>query len=202
MKKIIRVFILFLVCVLCACSSVKVEDTEQVEQTEHGTNDTVVEKKHHTKRIKPIKYNEEKYLKAYEQRDYSTCLGMMLYKTRKKANIRDNLDLAMLYFINGDYEQASLVFEKTDVQMFDTLTKSITKSLGKAVANENLKEYTGNVYEYLLVNTMNSLCYYLQGDLNSAVNQLTKLSDVKLPEYRRLYGEVFSTKWSGSFRSK
>lgn len=190
MKKIIRVFILFLVCVLCACSSVKVEDTEQVEQTEHGTNDTVVEKKHHTKRIKPIKYNEEKYLKAYEQRDYSTCLGMMLYKTRKKANIRDNLDLAMLYFINGDYEQASLVFEKTDVQMFDTLTKSITKSLGKAVANENLKEYTGNVYEYLLVNTMNSLCYYLQGDLNSAVNQLTKLSDVKLPEYRRLYGEV------------
>ena len=37
---------------------------------------------------------------------------------------------------------------------------------------------------------MNSLCYYLQGDLNSAVNQLTKLSDLKLPEYRRLYGEV------------
>ncbi len=191
MKKIPRLFILLLACVLGACSSVKVE--EEVAETnalEQEVNETVVEKKHHSKKVKPIKYNEEKYLKAYEQRDYSTCLGMLLYKTKKKTNIRDNLDIAMLYFINGDYEQASIVFEKTDALMFDTLTKSITKSIEKAIANENLKEYTGNVYEYLLVNTMNCLCYYLQGDLNSAVNQLTKLSDVKLPEYRRLYGEV------------
>ena len=183
MKKIIKVFILLLACFFVSCSSSNIEDSE-------SETIAAAEKKQHSKKIKPIKYNEEEYEKAYNQRNYSTCLGMMLYKTRKKADIRDNLDLAMLYFITGEYAQASAVFEKTDAQMFDALTKSITKSIGKAIVNENLKEYTGNVYEYLLVNTMNSLCYYLQGDLNSAVNQLTKLSDVKLPEYRRLYGEV------------
>ena len=183
MKKIIKVFILLLACFFVSCSSSNIEDSE-------SENIVATEKKQRSKKIKPIKYNEEEYEKAYNQRNYSTCLGMMLYKTRKKADIRDNLDLAMLYFITGEYAQASAVFEKTDAQMFDALTKSITKSIGKAIVNENLKEYTGNVYEYLLVNTMNSLCYYLQGDLNSAVNQLTKLSDVKLPEYRRLYGEV------------
>lgn len=183
MKKIIRIFILVSACIFSSCASTKIA----VETTETSAP---AEKKDNQKKIKPIKYKEQEFSKAYENRDYKTCLGMLLYKTKKKANIRDNLDLAMLYFLNGEYAQASAVFEKTDEQMFDTLTKSVTKSIGKAIINENLKEYRGNVYEYLLVNTMNSLCYYLQGDLTNAINQLTKLSTVKLPEYRRLYGEV------------
>lgn len=177
MNRIIKIFILLALCIFSSCASSKI-------------NEETAETSAAVKKIKPIKYKEEEFIKAYDSRDYATCLGMFLYKTKKKADIRDNLDLAMLYFLNGEYAQASSVFEKTDAQMFDTLTKSITKSIGKAVANENLKEYRGNVYEYLLVNTMNSLCYYLQGDLNSAINQLTKLSTEKLPEYRRLYGEV------------
>lgn len=183
MKKFIRIFIFLSVCIFSSCASSKINENE-IETSSSA------EKKESQKKIKPLKYNEEEFEIAYNNRDYETCLRMFLYKTRKKANIRDNLDLAMLYFLNGEYSQASIVFEKTDEQMFDALTTSITKSIGKAVANENLKEYTGNVYEYLLVNTMNSLCYYLQGDLNNAINQLTKLSTVKLPEYRRLYGEV------------
>lgn len=183
MKKFIKIFIFLSVCIFSSCASSKINENE-IETSSSA------EKKESQKRIKPFKYNEEEFEIAYNNRDYETCLRMFLSKTKKKANIRDNLDLAMLYFLNGEYAQASIVFEKTDEQMFDSLTTSITKSIGKAVANENLKEYTGNVYEYLLVNTMNSLCYYLQGDLNNAINQLTKLSTVKLPEYRRLYGEV------------
>ncbi|WP_303919683.1 hypothetical protein [Treponema berlinense] len=184
MKKIIRIFTLLLALFLISCTSSNVEVSEEQNAEVVGQA---------TKKIKPLKYNQAEYQKAFEQRDYSTCLRMLLYKTKKKANIRDNLDLAMLYFLNGNYAQASVVFEKTDALMFDALTKSVTKSVGKAVVNENIKEYTGNVYEFLLVNTMNSLCYYLQGDLNNAVNQLTRLSDLKLPEYRRLYGEVLVT---------
>lgn len=177
MNRIIKIFILLALCIFSSCASSKI-------------NEETAEKSAAVKKIKPIKYNEEEFSRAYGSRDYATCLGMLLYKTKRKADIKDNLDLAMLYFLNGEYARASAVFEKTDAQMFDALTKSITKSIGKTVANENLKEYRGNVYEYLLVNSMNSLCYYLQGDLNSAINQLTKLSTEKLPEYRRLYGEV------------
>ena len=180
MKKFLKIFMLLLAGLLVSCASAEVENQEM-------QNSEAVS---HQKKIKPLKYNPTEYKKAFDQRDYLTCLRMFLYKTKKKADIRDNLDLAMLYFLNGDYAKASSVFEKTDAQMFDALTKSITKSIGTATLNENLKEYTGNVYEFLLVNTMNSLCYYLQGDLNNAVNQLTRLSDLKLPEYRRLYGEV------------
>ena len=183
MKKIIRIFIFVSACFFSSCATSKIN--ESVVETS-----APAEKKLNKKKIKPIKYKEEKFATAYENRDYEACLGMFLYKTRKKANIRDNLDLAMLYFLNGEYAQASAVFEKTDAQMFDALTKSVTKSIGGAIANENLKEYRGNIYEYLLVNTMNSICYYLQGDLENAVNQLTKLSVEKLPEYRRLYGEI------------
>lgn len=183
MKKIIRIFIFLSACIFSSCASSKISETE-------FESSVSAEKKGLSKKLKPIKYNEEKFENACNNRDYETCLRMFLSKTKKKANIRDNLDLAMLYFLNGEYAQASVVFEKTNEQMFDALTKSITKSIGKTIANENFKEYAGNVYEYLLVNTMNSLCYYLQGDLDNAINQLTKLSTVKLPEYRRLYGEV------------
>lgn len=181
MKKIPKIFLCLLICVLSSCASSKVEKKENLQTVEASNSN---------KKIKLIKYNEQKYQQAYQSRDYETCLGMLLYKTKKKADIRDNLDLGMLYFLTGNYAQASAVFEIADAQMYDSITKSVTRTIAKAVGNENAKEYTGNVYEYLLVNTMNSLCYYLQGDLNNAVNQLTKLSDLKLPEYRRLYGEV------------
>ena len=120
-------------CFFSSCATSKIN--ESVVETS-----APAEKKLNKKKIKPIKYKEEKFATAYENRDYETCLGMFLYKTRKKANIRDNLDLAMLYFLNGEYAQASAVFEKTDAQMFDALTKSVTKSIGGAIANENLKE--------------------------------------------------------------
>ena len=181
MKKIAKIFLCLLICILSSCASSKVEKQENLQTVETANS---------SKKIKPIKYNEQKYQQAYQNRDYQTCLGMLLHKTKRKADIRDNLDLGMLYFLTGDYAQASAIFEKADAQMYDSITKSVTRTIAKTVGNENAKEYTGNVYEYLLVNTMNSLCYYLQGDLNSAVNQLTKLSDLKLPEYRRLYGEV------------
>ena len=181
MKKIAKIFLCLLICILSSCASSKVEKQENLQNVETSNSN---------KKIKPIKYDEQKYQQAYQNRDYETCLGMLLHKTKKNADIRDNLDLGMLYFLIGDYAQASTIFEKADAQMYDSITKSVTRTIAKTVGNENAKEYTGNVYEYLLVNTMNSLCYYLQGDLNSAVNQLTKLSDLKLPEYRRLYGEV------------
>ena len=181
MKKIAKIFLCLLICVLSSCASSKVEKQENLQTVETSNS---------SKKIKPIKYNEQKYQQAYQNRDYETCLGMLLHKTKKNADIRDNLDLGMLYFLTGDYAQASAIFEKVDAQMYDSVTKSVTRTIAKTVGNENAKEYTGNVYEYLLVNTMNSLCYYLLGDMNNAVNQLTKLSDLKLPEYRRLYGEV------------
>lgn len=159
--------------VLVSCSSAKIENTAAASS-----------------KVKKIKYNEDRYIDAYNSRDYKTCLGMLSYKTKRKANIRDNLDIAMLNFLLGDYETASACFETIDEQMFEAVTKSITKTFAAAVGNENAKEYSGNVYESLLVNTMNSLCYYKMGDLTNAINQLSRLSDVKLPEYRRLYGEV------------
>lgn len=180
MKKSAGFLLFSMLFIFSSCSTSKIQN----EQGNIPSENTPV------KKVKQIKYNEEDFKKARDSGDYSSCLGMVLNKTRRKAGIKDSLDMAMLYFINGDYEKASAVFEKTDNMMYDSLTKSITKTIAKTVANENLKEYTGNVYEYLLVNTMNCLCFYMQGDLTSAVNQLTKLSDLKLPEYRRMYGEV------------
>lgn len=183
LKKFITFFaMLALSIVLASCASTKIEAGD--------TNPAGSEAEKKSAKVKKIKYNEDAYAEAYNNRDYETCLGMMMYKAKKKGTIRDNLDVAMLQFISENYADAAATFEKVDDKMFDAVTKSITRTFAAAVGNANAKEYCGNVYESLLVNTMNSLCYFQMGDLTSAVNQLSKLSDTKLPEYRRLYGEV------------
>ena len=97
--------------VLVSCSSAKIENTAPASS-----------------KVKKIKYNEDRYIDAYNSRDYKTCLGMLSYKTKRKADIRDNLDIAMLNFLLGDYETASGCFETIDEQMFEAVTKSITKT--------------------------------------------------------------------------
>lgn len=182
MKKIAIFFTALMIFVaLTSCASVK---------TEAGGAKPANSKAEKPAKPKKMKYNEAAYKEAYDNRDYKTCLQMLTYKPKKKRDIRDNLDVAMLYFISENYADASATFENVDDKMFDAVTKSITKTFAAAVGNENAKEYSGNVYESLLVNTMNSLCYLKMGDLTNAVNQLSRLSDLKLPEYRRLYGEV------------
>ena len=122
MKKIAKIFLCLLICILSSCASSKVEKQENLQNVETSNS---------SKKIKPIKYNEQKYQQAYQNRDYETCLGMLLHKTKKNADIRDNLDLGMLYFLIGDYAQASAIFEKADAQMYDSITKSVTRTIAK-----------------------------------------------------------------------
>ena len=77
MKKIAKIFLCLLICVLSSCASSKVEKQENLQTVETSNS---------SKKIKPIKYNEQKYQQAYQNRDYETCLGMLLHKTKKKAD--------------------------------------------------------------------------------------------------------------------
>lgn len=136
-----------------------------------------------------IKYNQKKYDAAFEAENYSTCIAMLHDKNKSGRDIRDNLDEAMLCYLNQDYETSIKVFDLTDALMQEALTKSITKTTGSTIFNDNISEYTGNIYEYLLLNAFNAMNFIQLGDLENAIVELNK-AGIKENEYIAKYGEV------------
>ena len=61
--------------------------------------------------------------------------------------------------------------------MEQTRTKSISQAAGATVLNENITEYNGNIYEYLLINAFNSLNYYNLGNLEEALVEIRKIEN-------------------------
>ena len=135
-----------------------------------------------------IKYNQKKFDAAFEKKNYSTCIAMLHDKNKDGKDIRDNLDEAMLCYMLNDYESSSEIFELTDSLMQEAFTKSISKTMGATLFNDNIAEYPGNVYEYLFVNSFNALNYIHMGDLENALVELNKAA-VKENEYLSKYGD-------------
>ena len=142
-KKIIfTIFILFII-ILTSC-----ETTSSVRNSNSQLE-------------KPIKYDKKKFEKYLQMGDYHTCALMLRgKKTNNNDKILDNLNLALFQHYDGDFESSINTLNETDILMQDSVTKSITKSIGSTILNDNIAQYTGTVYEYLYVNVINALNYY------------------------------------------
>lgn len=138
---------------------------------------------------KRMKYNEKAYNKAFEEGKYDICISMLRGKNKDNSDIKDNLDIGMLCYMNEDYEESNRVFDETDRLMTEAFTKSISKETGAAMFNENIAEYGGNVYEYLLINSMKALNFLQLGDMENALVELNR-GAMKENEYLQKYGEL------------
>ena len=107
----------------------------------------------------------------------------------KKPDIALELDRGMLLHFLGEYLMASEKMESTTTAIDDAFTKSIMASFASATLNENISSYTGNIYEYLLVDAFNALNYYNMGDVESALSRVNRVGD-KQREYAAKYGEI------------
>lgn len=139
------------------------------------------------KSIKKIKYSDPEYKEAMIRGDHNTCLSMLA--GIKNPDIAKQLDQGLLLHYEKDYEYSAESLEKTTLAIDDAFTKSISRQVGAAALSENISEYSGNIYEYLLVDTFNSLNYYHSGDLDSAYSRLVRTGD-KQREYMAKYGNV------------
>ncbi|NLC93027.1 MAG: hypothetical protein GX677_06150 [Treponema sp.] len=171
-KKIIfTIFILFII-ILTSC-----ETTSSVRNSNSQLE-------------KPIKYDKKKFEKYLQMGDYHTCALMLRgKKTNNNDKILDNLNLALFQHYDGDFESSINTLNETDILMQDSVTKSITKSIGSTILNDNIAQYTGTVYEYLYVNVINALNYYQKNNLEEAMVEIRKLNN-KQKEYIEKYGNA------------
>ena len=128
--------------------------------------------------------------KYFSEGNYSASASVIQKSINKKNPPIDKaLDVAILNHYSRNYLQSSKDFNQTDRQIEDAYTKSISKSTGAASLNENISDYTGNIYEYLLLNAFNSLNYYNLGEFDEALVEIRKIEN-KQKEYISKYGEL------------
>ena len=145
------------------------------------------EKKKKLEKAKKAKFNDVAYRSAVGSGDFENALFML--ESVKKPDIALELDRGMLLHFLGEYLMASEKMESTTTAIDDAFTKSIMASFASATLNENISSYTGNIYEYLLVDAFNALNYYNMGDVESALSRVNRVGD-KQREYAAKYGEI------------
>ncbi|WP_407400756.1 hypothetical protein [Treponema sp.] len=136
-----------------------------------------------TKKIDQVKFDQ-----CFESGEYGECASM-LENTKAAENIETAIDISLLKNYAGDYAGSAEYFNATNQALDDAFTRSITKGIAAAIANENASDYAGNVYEYMLVNAFNSLNYYNMGDLKEALVEIRMIEN-KQKEYINKYGEL------------
>lgn len=109
------------------------------------------------------------------------------------GGIDTQIDVAMAQHYEKEYSYSAATFNRTDILMEQARTKSISQAAGATVLNENITEYNGNIYEYLLINAFNSLNYYNLGNLEEALVEIRKIEN-KQKLYVNLYGDLVLSK--------
>lgn len=135
-------------------------------------------------------YAGKAFDKAYAAGKYGDCAKMCLAQDGERIDYV--LDAAMLHHEAGNWDASRKCLEKAETRIDEAFTKSITRGVASTLFNDNIKEYPGNIYEYLMVNVFNALNYYNKGDLEGAMVEVRKL-EVKNKEYVNKYGEVALT---------
>lgn len=105
------------------------------------------------------------------------------------GSIDTQIDVAMAQHYEKQYSYSAATFNRADILMEQARTKSLTQTAGSVVLNENIMDYNGNIYEYLLINAFNSLNYYNLGNLEEALVEIRKIEN-KQKLYVNLYGDL------------
>lgn len=131
---------------------------------------------------------DQKVYASFEKGDYAKC-AKIIEGSSKNLKINDAIDVSLFKSYSGDHAGSAQYFEMTKRALDDSYTKSLTRGAASAIINENAREYSGNVYEYLLVNSFNCLNYINMGDLDEALVEVRQ-GEVKQKEYKNKYGSL------------
>lgn len=101
------------------------------------------------------------------------------------------LDKGMTEHYNGEYEKSNRSFSQAEQLMEELYTKSISKGVGSFILNDNVLDYSGEVYENLYINIFKSLNYLHLNDFDGAYVEANRISN-KLKYYKTMYEEMTS----------
>ncbi len=145
-------------------------------------------KKAKKKKVGRVKFSDESYNQAIKDADFDKGLGM-IKALGSKANIAKMIDESLILYRSGYCEEADKKFEAATKALDDAFAKSIIQGAATTLFNENLKVYSGTLYEFLLVDAFAALNAYKMGDVELANSLLTRVYD-KQKKYVSDYGEL------------
>jgi hypothetical protein len=108
---------------------------------------------------------------------------------RNKDAILYYLDAGMLNHYASDYRRSTALLQEGERAIEAAYTKSITMEIGTYILNDTTREYAGEDYEDIYINTFNALNYYHQQDLEGAMVEIRRMND-KLRFLSTKYGII------------
>jgi hypothetical protein len=123
--------------------------------------------------------------------DYSESIEILESRKEKiyhasRDTVLYNLDRGMLTHYAGKYEESSRLLQNGEQAIEEAFTKSITRTAGSALVNDNVLEYAGEDYEDIYVNAFNALNYYYMGDMEGAMVEIRRMN-IKLEALETKY---------------
>ncbi|GHU09658.1 hypothetical protein FACS1894151_07870 [Spirochaetia bacterium] len=87
------------------------------------------------------------------------------------------LDRGMLEHYAGYYRESSEDLQQGEILIEEAYTKSLSQEITTYIANDNTRDYPGEDYEDIYINTFNALNYYNRGDLNGAMVEIRRSNE-------------------------
>ncbi|MDR1302785.1 MAG: hypothetical protein LBK43_10010 [Treponema sp.] len=121
--------------------------------------------------------------------------GIVLIEKDKKTIYRDKdailyyLDKGIIAHYAEQYGDSTQLLQEGERAIEAAFTKSITMELGSYLLNDKTKEYDGEDYEDIYINTFNALNYYHQDKLEDALVEIRRMNN-KLRVLSAKYGEL------------
>jgi hypothetical protein len=127
--------------------------------------------------------------------DYSGSVALLEKEKRSLYKSRDTilyyLDKGILAHYAGLYKDSSDLLESGERAIEAAFTKSITQEIGTYLVNDTTRDYDGEDYEDIYINTFNALNYYHRGELEDAMVEIRRMSN-KLQYLSAKYGAIIT----------
>jgi hypothetical protein len=116
-------------------------------------------------------------------------------ETYRQKKIYVEKDRVLFYLNKGlvlhyqqNYDTSNHYLERADRSMEDLFTRSVSKAMLSAIANDNVLDYSGEVYDNLYVNIFKALNYLALNSFEEAYVEIKRVND-KLRELDVKYGD-------------
>jgi hypothetical protein len=86
------------------------------------------------------------------------------------------LDKGVVEHYAGKYPDSAKDLEQAQTLINDAYTKSVSQDVVSYLANDNVKDYSGETYEDIYLNVFNALNYYNNGDIEGAGVEVRRVS--------------------------
>ncbi|MCK5034008.1 MAG: hypothetical protein KAS18_10255 [Calditrichia bacterium] len=98
-------------------------------------------------------------------------------KYSKKDRALYYLDKGVILHYAGKYSQSNVILEDADQAMEELYTKSISRAAASLLLNDNILEYSGEIYDNIYVNIFKALNYLHLKKFDGALVEVNRIND-------------------------